>query len=86
MLKPEQVQAVCHMYEGRDVFLWLLTGFVNPLAMKFSLILRPSHKVTMCEGPGYEAKVLGVPVHLVGKGFGCSSAPSGGRFWVLQYT
>ena len=37
----EQVQAICHAYEGRDVFLWLLTGFVNPSAMKFSLVLRP---------------------------------------------
>ena len=27
VLKPEQLQAVCHMYEGRDVFLWLPTGF-----------------------------------------------------------
>ena len=27
MLKPEQLQAVRHMYEGRDVFLWLPTGF-----------------------------------------------------------
>ena len=27
VLKPEQLQAVRHMYEGRDVFLWLPTGF-----------------------------------------------------------
>ena len=27
VLKPEQLQAVCHVYEGRDVFLWLPTGF-----------------------------------------------------------
>ena len=27
VLKPEQLQAICHMYEGRDVFLWLPTGF-----------------------------------------------------------
>ena len=27
MLKPEQLQAVCHIYEGRDVFLWLPTTF-----------------------------------------------------------
>ena len=53
MLKPEQLQAVHHVYEGKDVFLWLLTGFVNPSAMKFSLVLRPSHRATICEGPGY---------------------------------
>ena len=53
MLKPEQLQAVHHVYEGRDVCLWLLTGFVNPSAMKFSLVLRPSHKAAMWEGPGY---------------------------------
>ena len=55
VLKPEQLQAVRHVYKGRDVFLWLLTGFVKPWAMKFSLILRPSHKAAMYEGPGYEA-------------------------------
>ena len=27
VLKPEQLQAVRHIYEGRDVFLWLPTGF-----------------------------------------------------------
>ena len=27
VLKPEQVQAVRHVYEGKDVFLWLPTGF-----------------------------------------------------------
>ena len=27
VLKPEQLQAVRHMYDGRDVFLWLPTGF-----------------------------------------------------------
>ena len=27
VLKPEQLQAVHHMYDGRDVFLWLPTGF-----------------------------------------------------------
>ena len=27
VLKPEQLQAVCHMYDGRDVSLWLPTGF-----------------------------------------------------------
>lgn len=27
VLKPEQRQAVRHMYDGRDVFLWLPTGF-----------------------------------------------------------
>lgn len=26
-LKPEQVQAICHLYEGIDVFLWLPTAF-----------------------------------------------------------
>ena len=26
-LKPEQVKAIRHLYEGRDVFLWLPTGF-----------------------------------------------------------
>ena len=26
-LKPELVQAIRHLYEGRDVFLWLPTGF-----------------------------------------------------------
>lgn len=26
-IKPEQVQAICHLYEGRDVFQWLPTGF-----------------------------------------------------------
>ena len=27
VLKPEQLQAVRYMYDGRDVFLWLPTGF-----------------------------------------------------------
>ena len=27
MLKLEQLQAVCHIYKGRDVFLWLPTTF-----------------------------------------------------------
>jgi len=27
VLKPEQLQAVRYIYEGRDVFLWLPTGF-----------------------------------------------------------
>ena len=27
VLKPEQLQAVHHIYEGRDVFLWLPTTF-----------------------------------------------------------
>ena len=27
MLKPEQLQAVRHIYEGRGVFLWLPTTF-----------------------------------------------------------
>jgi len=27
MLKPEQLQAVLYIYEGRDVFLWLPTTF-----------------------------------------------------------
>ena len=27
VLKPEQQQVVRHVYEGRDVFLWLPTGF-----------------------------------------------------------
>ena len=26
-LKAQQLEAVHHMYEGKDVFLWLLTGF-----------------------------------------------------------
>ena len=26
-LKPQQVEAVRHVYEGKDVFLWLPTGF-----------------------------------------------------------
>ena len=26
VLKPEEVQAIHHTYQGRDVFLWLLTG------------------------------------------------------------
>ena len=30
-------------------------------------------------------KVLGVPAHLLDKGFGCSSTNTGQRFWVLQY-
>ena len=63
VLKPEQLQAVQlqavrYVYEGRNVFLWLLTGFVNPSAMKFSQVLRPSHKVAMSEGPGYEATIM----------------------------
>jgi len=40
VLKPEQLQAVHRVYEERDVSLWLPTGFVNPSAMKFSLVLR----------------------------------------------
>ena len=63
MLKPEQLQAVRHVYEGRNVFLWLLTGFVNPSATKFSLVLRPSHKAAMCEGPGYEATMMSTHTH-----------------------
>ena len=41
VLKPEHLQAVRCVYEGRDVSLWLPTGFVNPSAMRFSLVLRP---------------------------------------------
>ena len=26
-LKPEQLQAICHVCDGKDVFLWLPTGF-----------------------------------------------------------
>ena len=26
-LKPVQLQAICHVYEGKDVLLWLPTGF-----------------------------------------------------------
>ena len=61
MLKLEQLQAVRYMYEGRDVSLWLITGFVNPSAMKFSLVLRHPHKAAMCEEPGYEATMMFPP-------------------------
>jgi len=26
-VKPEQLQAIRHVYDGKDVFLWLSTGF-----------------------------------------------------------
>ena len=31
MLKPEQLHAERHIYEGRDVFLWLPMGFGKPI-------------------------------------------------------
>ena len=67
VLKPKQLQAARQVYKGRDVFLWLLTGFVNPSAIKFSLLLRPSHKATMCEGPGYIPRGQGTCMFLWGE-------------------
>ena len=76
VLKPEQLQAVRRVYKGRDVSLWLPTGFVNPSAMKFSFTLRPSHQAAMCEGPGHEATIMFslIPITkpLCGRGLGTS--------------
>jgi len=39
VLKPEQLQAVQHIYEGRDVFLWLPTGFGKSICYEVLLFL-----------------------------------------------
>ena len=39
MLKPEQLQVVRHMYEGRDVFLWLPTVFGKSICYEALLFL-----------------------------------------------
>ena len=38
-LKPEQLQAVRHIYEGRDVFLWLPTTFDKSICHEVLLFL-----------------------------------------------
>ena len=56
VLKPEQLQAVCHMYEGRDVFLWLPTGFgksiyYEVLPFVFDLKLESENSIVIVVSP-----------------------------------
>ena len=39
MLEPEQLQAVRHIYEARDVFLWLPTTFGKSICHEVLLFL-----------------------------------------------
>lgn len=38
-LKPEQLQAIHHLYKGRDILLWLPTGFWKSLCYEVLLFL-----------------------------------------------
>ena len=56
VLKPEQLQAVRHMYEGRDVFLWLPTGFGKSICYEvlpfvFDLKLESENSIVIVVSP-----------------------------------
>ena len=64
MLKLEQLQAVHHMYEGRNVFLWLPTGFGKSICYEVLPFLFDC-KLGKCDAAGSERSIVVVVSPLV---------------------